>query len=88
MLKSALAHPLRPAMGPVANPTNTNLSRNAKWFIENGHGGRSLRWRWSRPEITAMGHGIKLTEEQWNELDRVRLTTDNALCHDLAARQK
>jgi len=25
-----------------------------------------------------MGHGIKLTEEQWDELDRVRLTTDSA----------
>jgi transposase len=26
----------------------------------------------------AMGHGIKLTEQQWDELDRVRLTTDSA----------
>jgi transposase len=25
-----------------------------------------------------MGHGIKLTEQQWDELDRVRLTTDSA----------
>jgi hypothetical protein len=24
-----------------------------------------------------MGHGIKLTEQQWDELDRVRLTTDS-----------
>jgi transposase len=26
----------------------------------------------------AMGHGIRLTEKQWDELDRVRLTTDSA----------
>ena len=25
-----------------------------------------------------MGHGIKLTEQQWNELDRVRFTTPSA----------
>ena len=25
-----------------------------------------------------MGYGIKLTEQQWDELDRVRLTTDSA----------
>ncbi len=25
-----------------------------------------------------MGHGIRLTEQQWDELDRVRLTTDSA----------
>ena len=25
-----------------------------------------------------MGHGIKLTPDQWDELDRVRLTTDSA----------
>ncbi len=25
-----------------------------------------------------MGHGIELTEAQWDELDRVRLTTDSA----------
>ena len=25
-----------------------------------------------------MGHGVKLTEQQWNELDRVRFTTPSA----------
>ena len=33
--------------------------------------------RRSREEV-AMGHGVKLTEEQWDELDRLRFSTSSA----------
>jgi transposase len=35
-------------------------------------------WRAHRPKEIAMGRGIKLTEAQWDELDRLRFTTLSA----------